>query len=228
MHGIYFFAPVIQDDLIISEMYQGLWNRNKKDGNGLYIWKCDDPSGNNKWFEAYFGILSNDNYKQACWISNQGGNIHFYFGGFDQDGLKDDRRGIYYFPAENKVIIGDVENNKLLSGYFIYYDDKEAIKKMFYVEANNPEGKIDKLVYKDEMNEDSRNSMLELSEAFLVWVNEKDYFSDIINHFDLVKKKVDNINSFEMFDNDDDFPRYLDILSTHNRFIGLYNNLKKI
>jgi hypothetical protein len=228
MHGIYFFAPIKEDDCIISEMYQGLWNKNKKDGNGLYIWKCDDASGNNIWLEAYFGITYNDNYKHACWISNHGGNLHFYFGSFDQDGQKDDRRGIYYYPSERKVVIGDIEKNKLLSGYFIYYDNQDNVNKMFYVEANNDEGKIDKLLYKDEMKDDDRNNILELSETFLGWINEKDYFNDIMNHFNLVKNKVDNIKSYDIFDSEYDFPRYLDILSTHNKYVGLYNNLKKI
>ncbi len=207
-------------------MYQGLWNKNKKDGNGLYIWKCDDASGNNIWLETYFGIFSNDNYKHGCWISNHGVSVHFYLGSFDNDGHKDDTRGILYYPGERKVVIGDIEKNKLVSGYFIYYDENDNVKKMFYVESKNE--KIDKLVYKDEMKEVDRNSILELSENVLGWINEKDYFNDILNHYGKVKGKVESIKDYQIFDNEDDFPKYLDILSTHNQYIKLYNNLKTI
>jgi hypothetical protein len=161
-HGIYLWAPKTVDGYVESEIYHGYWQNNKKHMKGIYIWKREKPNNQDHTecdFEAYIGELEYDNYKKGVLVSKQGDRYYIYYGGFDQDGNKNDNKAFYYFHNENKVCIGKVANNKFLSGHIIYFnnDTDRTIKHMCYVVANS-QGVVEQVKYQDEISFDIRKS----------------------------------------------------------------------
>ena len=222
--GIYLYSPVHKDEMIFSELYHGQWNRNKKHDKGLYMWRCDDTNGKTIGYEAYIGELSNDNYKQSVYIYFNGKDDYsIYFGKFDSDGLKHDERGIFYSKKENRLVIGNIERNILLSGYFIYYD-KDQVKNMKYVMTDD-EGKIIKLVYMDEIK--GKEEILQTAENFVNYIFENNYVEELKEYFNMITQKIHSLKDYTIFDSED-YIKYMDLLSLHNKFIKLYNNLKEL
>jgi hypothetical protein len=229
-HGIYLYAPKTVNGFEEIEIYHGYWQNNKKHLKGIYIWKKEKTNNqdyNKCDFEAYVGEFEYDNYKKGVLLSKQADHYYIYYGGFDQNGNKNDNKAFYYYHNDNKVVIGKVVDNKLISGYIVYFenDTERIIKQICYIVVSS-KGKVEQVKYQDEISavirKETEGQAFEFREAYF----SIDPPSDIYNQTKKVVQVITTITDHTMFDNQHDYPKYVDLAAFYNDNYKLYQNIK--
>jgi hypothetical protein len=211
-HGIYLYAPQKKDIYICHELFQGLWKGERKDNHGLYVWKFDDSNNHNVFIELFVGAISNDDYTKGLYFYHQNEQDSVYYGMLNA-GNKADNEGYFYNKDEDIVMIGDVSGVKFNFGYEISFTGDEVKVQKFIYEYS-------KKICTPCENDEIKEKALE----FRALIQEDDYFSEVVTHYDKVKKSMDvNIEMFE----GDGYAKIVDSLSSYNKFYRLYNTLMK-
>lgn len=122
--GYYKYNCNNTDDLkqTYLEHYIGIYNNDKIDKIGAYLWLNEEFSKhilyNNISFKLQIGYIENNKFNSGLFISKTNENMYIYFGGF-YNGLKDDTEAIIYDSNNESFYYGEVSRNNLIKGYLI-------------------------------------------------------------------------------------------------------------
>lgn len=192
--GAYFWAPEPKDSDIHSELYLGNWKNNKKDNNCIYLW-IDQPENNTEYekanFDAYIGELENDKYKRGTYTSKTGDNLSLYHGNFDSDGKKTDENAFFYTSQTNRIFLGKINKEILISGYLGTIDENGKEIKEFAFCTFNEDGSVKEIVEMSKLNPDEADEAKRKIGLFNDVILKGNYLKKIYNKYVKIKNKVD-------------------------------------
>jgi hypothetical protein len=232
-HGAYFYTPSVVNNCMHSEIYYGHWRENQKDKIGIYIWLREmqglDREENKLEgvdFDAFVGEIENDCYSRGCYLTKLGESFYVYYGGFDQEGHKNDDNGLFYDNVRDSIFKGKIVNDKFVSGYLISFDDYGELKNMIYVEIDDNDLPI-KLLKPEEIEENIKSTVLEQAKSFKSALVDFDYFTDIYEKVIEIRKFVNTkLDNLAIFDSNQDYPKMFKMSSEYN-LNNMYREVKK-
>ena len=240
--GLYIYKPKLISNKtnknILYQYYFGLWNNDIKNEKGIYIWikdgfqinlgnknKVFNPFNNYEKsnFQAYVGIINNNNFTKGTLLKKEEKNYFIYFGTFSKELKKEGEDCFYYSSKLEELFYGKFENDIFKEGYVTKFDDKGNIKDI--IKFKN------KIItsYKDlEKNENIKDIFNKLVK-FRNIIKSKDYFGILYNIFkDIIEYKNENMNDVEIFNSKDKYSQLIDISYSFNKeaiFEDITNNL---
>jgi hypothetical protein len=145
-----------------------------------------------------------------------GDNFYVYYGGFDQDGRKNDDDAIYYDNARDTIFKGKIVNDKFTSGYMVCLNENDELKNLIYVEIDNNDFPT-KMLKTQELEENIRETVFEQAKQFKYSLIERDYFTDIYDKVKDIRTFVQTkLNNLAIFDSEEAYPKIFKMSSEYN------------
>jgi hypothetical protein len=217
LHGIYIHKIDEADknsNKLTQEVYHGRWKDGNREGPGIYIWKeLPNSADNNRidsyetsTFDAFVGILENDNYKWGLYLNKEKNKRSAYLGGFNGI-IKEEKEALYYLLNDDGtewVFLGEILNNEMRDGFIINKKTKEVSHVNHSIEQDSP--RLEATLLTDETKK------LEIEEKVkekLKLLNDGDngdvvpesiyktVFEDINNCIILSEKKIKHMENIE-------------------------------
>lgn len=111
--GIYIYRS---NETNINEVYYGNWSLGKKNGFGVYVWK---QGAYPALMDMFIGEFSDDKISKGLLISGiskKGFPKSYYYGKFNQDGLKEDSEAILYSTQTDIIYFGQLQQEEFKEG----------------------------------------------------------------------------------------------------------------
>ena len=218
--GIYLWAPVIKGRNIQIESYHGIWNNNKKDKNGTYIW-MNEPLNNKEFdnanFDAYVGIFDNDKFARGTYLSKISDDYYLYHGNFDSEGKKTDDNAFFYSSKYDRILHGKIEKDIFVNAYASFFESDSGEIKNFVYCTFDKMGSVDNIIMTNNLKEDEKKKEEDIITLFRNVILEIDYFGIIYNRFHEIKDFIrDNVNSIEVLEDKKKFPLFMSLCAKHN------------
>ena len=109
-----------------EELYLGKWVNGSKHGKGIYFYKNHkNEKLNDGDYDVILGEFENDYYKDGYIISKKGNDETIYKGKMNKEGDKEDEHAMY-FENGNKSFYGKFANNEMEKGRIIIFDENNT------------------------------------------------------------------------------------------------------
>jgi len=229
-HGIYLWAPSIKGRNIQIECYHGLWNNNKKDKNGIYIW-MNEPLNNKNFdvanFDAYIGVFDNDKFVRGTYLSKISDDYYLYHGNFDNEGKKTDDNAFFYSSKYDRVLHGKIEKDNFVNAYVSFFEsDSGEIKNLVYCTFDNM-GSVENIIMQNDLKPEDKKKEEDGITLFRNVILEVDYFGIIYNRFHEIKDFIrEHANSMEFLEDKNKFPNFMSLCSKYSEE-NIYKNIEK-
>ena len=223
-HGLYQFKSEILDEEKLTEFYYGLWNNDIRDNHGVFLW-LREPKNKKMFsnfdesnFQAYVGLVKNDNFLKGTYLSKEGDEYHVYHGTFNEDREKEGEKCFLYSATLEQCFFGKFKNDEFVEGYVALYDNEGNVKDIVKY-------KDGKKISEEEIDKEEVKKLAEIFFNFRNIIMNKDYFGEIYNGFKKIvefrDKKMDKLNVLNSNE-------YLDILTNcinYNK-MSIFNDIE--
>ena len=223
-HGLYQFKSEILDEEKLTEFYYGLWNNDIRDNHGVFLW-LREPKNKKMFsnfdesnFQAYVGLVKNDNFLKGTYLSKEGDEYHVYHGTFNEDREKEGEKCFLYSATLEQCFFGKFKNDEFVEGYVALYDNEGNVKDILKY-------KDGKKISEEEIDKEEVKKLAEIFFNFRNIIMNKDYFGEIYNGFKKIvefrDKKMDKLKILNSNE-------YLDILTNcinYNK-MSIFNDIE--
>ena len=232
--GIYIYKPKsILQKFISRQYYFGLWENDKKDGRGIYLWLKDNskfirnsklynPFNNfeNSNFLAYVGGFEKNNFTKGTLLKKENDNYFVFHGTYLQNLKKDGKDCFYYSAKLEELCYGTFRNDIFLEGYVAKFNENGEILDIIKYQNKT-------ITEKDKLNRfDNIKNVSKKMLTFRNVIMSKDYFGTLFNIFkqviDFKNKISDDINIF----NSDKYLDLMDIAASYNQ-VSIFKEIEK-
>jgi hypothetical protein len=194
-----------------EEIYCGKWRDGYRDEVGMYFWKNADSDRK----DVFLGKVSKDQLKEGVYISKSSDSNTFndldnglvnyiYYGEFNNDGTKSDKEGFLYDVDRTFLFYGELKNNKIESGYQIFFDtEMKKFTNIVHFTMSPTENKIIEIKKAAVLKDSEKNKIFGQAEKFLstfaVGEEEDNLNSRVKEVFNSLSMSVEEDLDFENF-----------------------------